>query len=143
MRSVFLSLALALSLGVAMGAPVWATPQSPETSMIPSAQTKPFAAEVPTLSVQDLKARMAAHERFLLLDVREPDETAAGVIPGSTLMPLSTLSQKLESLPKDEPIYVYCRSGARSAKTTVLLRSIGYDKAYSLAGGYMAWRSAR
>lgn len=61
----------------------------------------------------------------VLLDVRTPEEYAAGHIPGSMNHPLERL-QTYDGDP-DEPIYVYCRSGARSERAALLLRELGYE----------------
>ena len=78
----------------------------------------------------------------LLLDVREADEFARGHIPGSVNLPLSCLSeidQVAESM--DQPLFLYCLSGARSGQAEALLRQDGYEKAESI-GGINRWRGA-
>lgn len=62
---------------------------------------------------------------IVLLDVRTPDEYAAGHIPGSMNHPLERL-QTYDGDP-DETIYAYCRSGARSERAALLLRQLGYE----------------
>ena len=83
--------------------------------------------------------------RVTVIDVREADEFsgALGHIVGAKLVPLGSLVEKVESLPKDKPIVVVCRSGARSAQATVLLRSKGVGRVANLAGGMLRWRAQR
>jgi sulfur dioxygenase len=83
--------------------------------------------------------------RVQLIDVREPEEFdgALGHIKGARLFPLGTLAEKKQDLSKDVPIVVVCRSGARSAQATVLLRGAGYTKVANLAGGMLRWRGQR
>jgi len=80
-----------------------------------------------------------------IIDVREPDEFdgALGHIRSAKLVPLGTLMEKAETLPKDKPLVVACRSGARSAQATVLLRNKGFTRVANLAGGMLRWRAQR
>lgn len=76
----------------------------------------------------------------LLLDVRTPEEFRAGHIPGSRNLPL----QELETAPsviehENVPLYLYCRSGNRSAQAAAILRSMGYTNVKDL-GGILAYR---
>jgi rhodanese-related sulfurtransferase len=80
-----------------------------------------------------------------VIDVREPDEFngALGHIAGAKLIPLGSLLKNSESISKDRPVVVVCRSGARSAQATVLLRNAGYSKVANLSGGMLRWRGQR
>lgn len=80
-------------------------------------------------------------DETVLLDVREPDEWAAGHAPGAVHMPLSTLATEYGKLPEDQPIICVCRGGGRSAKATEALRGVGYDVT-NLVGGMKAWQAA-
>jgi len=65
----------------------------------------------------------------LLLDVRTPEEYAEGHLPGARNLPLQSLEGIAAVAPaKDTPLYVYCRSGARSGQATGLLQRMGYTK---------------
>lgn len=80
-----------------------------------------------------------------LVDVREPDEFsgALGHIKGAKLLPLGSLMEKKHEIAKDKPIVLVCRSGARSAQATVLLRNAGHPRVANLAGGMLRWRAQR
>ena len=80
-----------------------------------------------------------------VVDVREPDEFtgALGHIAGAKLIPLGSLNQRYAEIEKDRPVVLVCRSGARSAQATVMLRGAGYAKAANLAGGMLRWRAQR
>jgi glyoxylase-like metal-dependent hydrolase (beta-lactamase superfamily II)/rhodanese-related sulfurtransferase len=80
-----------------------------------------------------------------IVDVREPDEFngALGHIAGASLVPLGQLEARAGELSKARPIVAVCRSGARSAQATVLLRRAGFDKVANLAGGMLRWRAQR
>ena len=78
----------------------------------------------------------------LLLDVRDPDERAAGFIPGSIHIPLSELRQRLNELPRNRTLVAYCHSGQRSYLATRLLNQLGF-KARNLTGAWRTWLAAR
>jgi rhodanese-related sulfurtransferase len=80
-----------------------------------------------------------------IIDVREPVEFTGslGHIKGATLIPLGSLVEKLSAISKDAPAVMVCRSGARSAQATVMLRNAGYPKVANLAGGMLRWRGQR
>ena len=90
------------------------------------------------MTVEELKAWRDSGERHMLLDVREVSEHAICAIDGSMLIPMGQVAEKLELLPKDEPIVVHCKMGGRSAQITAQLRARGYD-ARNLTGGILAW----
>lgn len=73
-----------------------------------------------------------------VIDVREVDEYLDAHVPGVRLVPLGTLPDELDALPRDERLFVICRSGARSLRAADFLLANGYD-AVSVAGGTMAW----
>jgi rhodanese-related sulfurtransferase len=74
----------------------------------------------------------------LLVDVREPDEFAAGHVEGSISLPLSQLRQRIHELPKDREIAVYCGVGQRSYYAMRMLGQHGY-RVSSLAGGFTTY----
>jgi len=78
----------------------------------------------------------------VLLDVREPDEFAAGHIPGAVNMPLSQLRQQVVALPLTQPLAVYCGVGQRAYYAVRFLTQHGYD-ATNLPGGYTTYRAVR
>jgi glyoxylase-like metal-dependent hydrolase (beta-lactamase superfamily II)/rhodanese-related sulfurtransferase len=83
--------------------------------------------------------------RVQIVDVREPDEFTGvlGHIAGAKLIPLGSLAQRISEIKKDQPVVMVCRSGARSAQATVLLRNAGYAKVANLSGGMLRWRGQR
>ncbi len=78
---------------------------------------------------------------FDLLDVRDPDEFAAGHAPGARNLPLNALRSRLGELSKERPLAVYCAVGARGHNAVRLLRQHGFDAA-NLSGGYTTFRHA-
>lgn len=93
------------------------------------------AKKTPSVPAKDLKDRSTK----FILDVREPDEIATGKIPGAYTIPLGDLRAREGELPKDETIYVVCRSGNRSQKACEYLESRGYD-CVNVAGGMLAYK---
>ncbi len=77
-----------------------------------------------------------------LLDVREPDEYAAGHIPGITLIPMGEVAARLAELPRDKEIIVTCRTGNRSSQVADLLREQGFTNVHNMTGGIVAWEEA-
>ena len=83
------------------------------------------------------------HAEVQIVDVREPAEFtgALGHIAGARLVPLGALAARAGELSKERPVVAVCRSGARSARATLLLREAGFDKVANLAGGMLRWRA--
>lgn len=91
----------------------------------------------------------------ILIDVREHDEYAAGHIDRAVNYPRGVLEMKLHQHPEvaaycepemalaklaERPIYLICRSGARSALAAQSLKNMGFEQVYSVAGGMQAWQ---
>lgn len=72
-----------------------------------------------------------------LLDVREEYEYQDGHIKGTINLPLREILEKKDTLPKDKDIYVYCRSGHRSADAVNFLKSLGFEKVHNIKGGFI------
>ncbi len=87
----------------------------------------------------ELERRLDNGAAPFLLDVREPEEMADGVIPGSVNIPMGEVEHRLGELPTDREIVVICHLGARSAYVTKKLNALGYDRAVNLSGGVDAW----
>lgn len=92
--------------------------------------------EVPEIAVSDIP------DDAVLLDVREPDEWAAGHAPGAVHVPMGEVPARLGELPEtEEPLAVVCRSGGRSGRTVQWLQQQGFD-VVNVAGGMQAWSRA-
>ncbi len=79
----------------------------------------------------------------VLLDVRTPQEFAAGHIPGAVNVPLQIIHTAFTAIPnKSDPVYVYCRSGARSKTAAVQLGRMGYQTVKEI-GGIVNWRGEK
>lgn len=89
-----------------------------------------------SITVQQLRER----EGVPLVDVREPDEFAAGHVPGAVNLPMSTIGDHLDELP-DGAFDVICQLGGRSARVVQALEARGYD-ATNVDGGTAEWVEA-
>jgi rhodanese-related sulfurtransferase len=119
----------------------------PPRNMIPKQSPPPPAPEPesprptppPAIDGSTLKQEFGG---VLVLDVREPHETAGGIIPGAKLIPMrDVLSAIGELRDAQKPVVVYCAHGVRSANVATHLRDRGLD-ARTLTGGIGAWVSA-
>jgi rhodanese-related sulfurtransferase len=83
-------------------------------------------------------------EEVVLLDVREPSETAGGKIAKAIQIPMDGLKKRIGELEKhkDKTLLVYCKTGARSGAACKELSRHGFEKVYSLNGGLLAWQDA-
>jgi len=76
----------------------------------------------------------------LIVDVRTPAEYAEGHIAGAVNLPLQTIEQWYKELPKDKPVYLYCRSGNRSQQAAEFLKKKGFSNIYNEKGGLVDWK---
>jgi glyoxylase-like metal-dependent hydrolase (beta-lactamase superfamily II) len=97
---------------------------------------------VERITAGSLAEQLAGPEPPLVVDVRAPDEWRQERIDGSVNVPLSRLSERLGTLPKDRRIIVHCASGYRSAIAAGLLQHAGFTHVADLIGGLAAWASA-
>jgi len=96
-------------------------------------------APIPAITVQELKQKLDAKEKFELIDVREKFEWDIARIPGAKLIPLGELPSRMSELDSADEIVLQCKSGGRSAKALKLLREAGFGKLSNLTGGIEAW----
>ena len=85
---------------------------------------------------------LMAEQPLLLVDVRNDDEVARGIIPGAIHVPLAMLPVQYEPLTKVETVVFYCHGGVRSAHAAAFITSKGCKNVYNLVGGILAWGKA-
>lgn len=90
------------------------------------------------ITAEQLKDLREGGSDFLLVDVREDDEFAKVNLDGK-LVPLGTLGDRLTELPKDGHVVVHCKVGGRGAQAVKQLRDAGFENAWNLRGGILAW----
>lgn len=91
------------------------------------------------ISAAELKKRLDAGEKILLVDVREPWENAQCRIEDSVLISMGSIPANLQKLDTDDPVVCYCHHGMRSLDVVSWLRQQGVCSARSLAGGIDRW----
>jgi rhodanese-related sulfurtransferase len=96
---------------------------------------------IPQIQPADLKRMLDAGQPVVLLDVRQPEEHAYCALPDSVLIPLGELASRVEEVPADAPVVVYCHHGVRSLSGAAILLRAGIE-AVSLAGGIDRWSLA-
>ena len=94
--------------------------------------------DIPQITPEELRQRLTAGEDLLLIDVREDDEVATGMIPGAQHIPMGQIPQRTEELPADAEVIFICRSGARSQRVCEYLQQFGFNTS-NLSGGMLEW----
>lgn len=80
----------------------------------------------------------------ILLDVRSPEETGQSKLVDALEINFyqDDFLDRVNQLPKDKPVFVYCRSGNRSGQAMEKMKTLGFREVYNLTGGIMAWQAA-
>ncbi|MBT2326532.1 rhodanese-like domain-containing protein [Variovorax paradoxus] len=83
-------------------------------------------------------------ERAVVVDVREPEEYAAGHVTGAKNVPLNQLEEKLGAAVKNKsvPLLLVCATGARAQRAVAMAKKLGYEQAQAVAGGLKSWKEA-
>jgi phage shock protein E len=97
-----------------------------------------FAAS-PTVTTDELKAALEKKLSWTIIDVRTPEEFAAGHIPGAVNIPLDTIEKRTNEVPKDKPVVLTCRSGRRSGLAQEILIKAGHQNTRNHLGGFSQW----
>lgn len=79
------------------------------------------------------------HPSVFLVDIRTPGEWAAGRISGAVLIPLPELRQRLDEIPQDRHVILYCQTASRTRMGLRIMRNAGYPSVRHLRGGFRAW----
>jgi phage shock protein E len=103
-----------------------------------------FKGQSPTAAAQAIAPAVYVNEwqsqPHFLLDVRTPEEYAAGHIASAANISVETLAANLQSVPRDTPVVVYCQSGRRAIQAAQILSDAGYTAIYNL-GGIRDWQA--
>jgi rhodanese-related sulfurtransferase len=101
-------------------------------------------ARIQETDVPTVRDRLARGEEFLLVDVREESEWAAGHIPGATYLGKGVIERDIEGVVGDlgREVILYCGGGYRSALAADALTRMGYTRVSSMDGGMRGWREA-
>lgn len=105
---------------------------------------KDSKSRVKECGVEDVKRRLDAGEKFVLVDVREESEYAAGHLPGAVHIGKGVIERDIERKIPDPatPLLLYCGGGFRSALAGDTIQKMGYTNVISMDGGWTAWVKA-
>ncbi len=102
-------------------------------------QWKQFFTPVTSIDWQEAQEMIDKNPDVKLLDVRQPKEYEAEHVPGSTLIPMGELDERLDEIDPAKPTLIYCASGGRSRVVAQMLAGKGYGNLYNVSGGIHAW----
>lgn len=98
--------------------------------------------QIPCISVNELHELLCHSSTIRLIDVREREEYNQAAIAGSELIPLSTIPSVAGNWPRDQRLYLHCKSGGRSARAAQYLLDQGFQDVINVTGGMDAWLAA-
>jgi len=107
--------------------------------------TSEIKKDVAEISVAEVKHDVqTGTPPYLLIDVREPNEFAAGTVPGAVAIPRGQLELQITKVTQDEnqPIVCYCGGGTRSLFAAQQLKTMGFTNVKSMAAGFRGWKEA-
>jgi rhodanese-related sulfurtransferase len=109
------------------------------TSQRITANTLSTSFMLATLTPAEIRDALATRSDVLLVDVREPAECAIAQIAGALLVPLRTLPQQFDALPRDREIILHCHHGMRSEMAGNFLLAQGFSRVSHMVGGIDRW----
>ena len=103
---------------------------------------KQLKQEIDEPTAEQVRARLEAGEQLRLLDVREDDEVAGGILPGAAHLSRAHFESRIEDVvpDKNSEVVVYCATGVRSVFSAKTLKDLGYTNVSSMAGGFVRWK---
>jgi phage shock protein E len=98
--------------------------------------------EAPSIAPSELSARRASGTAPVVIDVRTPEEYAAGHIPGALNIPFDQVAERISEVDAPHGVALYCMVGPRARKGEIALLDAGYTPVLHLEGGLAAWQAA-
>lgn len=95
--------------------------------------------DIPQIDPSELKSRLQSGENIYMIDVREDDEVAQGMIYGAKHIPMGDIPAKLDEIPRDTEVVFICRSGGRSQRVCEFLSRQGLGNVVNMQGGMLEW----
>lgn len=92
-----------------------------------------------TISPEEVQKKIEAGEQLYVIDVREDDEVATGIIPGAQHIALGSVESRQQELDKSKEYIMVCRSGGRSGQACQFLEEQGFDVT-NMSGGMLDWQ---
>lgn len=108
--------------------------------LLASCKDKSDARIITVLPTQEFHDATAGN-KVQLLDVRTPEEFKDGHVTNAININVleDDFTSKAETFDKQKPVYLYCRSGKRSAKASAILKDLGFKEIYDMEGGFLSW----
>ncbi|OMF76057.1 sulfurtransferase [Paenibacillus glucanolyticus] len=94
---------------------------------------------IPQIETSELRSRLQNGENVYMIDVREDEEVAAGMISGAKHIPMGDIPNRLDDIPRDQEVIIICRSGGRSQHVCEFLSHQGLDNVINMKGGMLQW----
>jgi len=91
------------------------------------------------IEVSELAELKQSGSSVRVIDIRQPAELGAGIIPGAEALPMHLIPLRMDEFKREERLVMVCRSGARSAQACMFLGQQGYENVFNLRGGMIAW----
>lgn len=98
--------------------------------------------EAPSIAPSELSARRASGTAPVVIDVRTPEEYAAGHVPGALNIPFDQIAGRISEVDAPHGVALYCMVGPRARKGETALLGAGYTSVLHLEGGLAAWQAA-
>ncbi|MGJ3238559.1 MAG: rhodanese-like domain-containing protein [Anaerolineae bacterium] len=100
-----------------------------------------FSGGVPKMDIDTYMSEHYDTNNHVLIDVRTPSEFKSGHVARAKNIPLNTISKKMNTIPKDKPVVLICRTGNRSGMAARQLANAGYTNIVNLKGGMIRWQA--
>lgn len=112
------------------------------TSFVASCQNKKEG-EIIMITPEQVVDAVNSEKELQLVDVRTSDEYSVSHLKNAQNICVTNddFKEKVATLDKDEPVYVYCKKGGRSARAALILKEMGFTKVYDLQGGIDNWET--
>jgi rhodanese-related sulfurtransferase len=94
---------------------------------------------IQSITTDELRARLNQGEQLTIIDVREAEEVAEGMIPGAFHIPLGEITLRHHEIEQSTDIILVCRSGKRSQKAYEFLQTQGFKNLFNMHGGMLNW----
>jgi rhodanese-related sulfurtransferase len=98
-----------------------------------------LAAGYKDIGSREAQALLGKTKNVYVLDVRTPDEYRQAHLNAAVLIPVNEIERRINEVPKNRPVLVYCAVGSRSAMVARLLAGKGYREVYNLSDGIVGW----
>ena len=96
--------------------------------------------QIAEIETSELRRRLQAGEKLQMIDVREDDEVAQGMIEGAKHIPLGQIPDRLSEIEKSGEIVIICRNGYRSERACEYLQQLGYEGCTNMVGRMLQWQ---